>query len=129
MSKEWHTYAHVLVNWVARNHKISNKIITNFIHKKGPNHVFGFIVPLAPIGPHITVNSETAIENEVVNFKIKKVYTVDSHNTDSLAAFSPIDSKHYILQWFLLEVNIPKKLKQSRGLPHITLASYVAVSK
>ena len=127
LSKEWHENAHVLVNWVARHYKISNNIITDFIQKKGPNHKFGFIVPLAPIGPHITVNPTTAIENEIVDFKIKKIYTVNSYDTNSLAAFCPIDSKYYILQWFLLEVGIPTKLKPRYGLSHITLASYIAV--
>ena len=127
LSNDWYENAHILVNWVARNHKISNNIITNFIQKKGPNHKFGFIVPLAPIGPHITVNPKTATENEIVQFKIKKIYTTTSYNPTQLAAFCPIDSKYYILQWFLLEVSIPSKLKPKYGLPHITLASYIAI--
>ena len=129
LQKEWHENAHVLVNWVARNYKISNNIITNFIQKKGPKHKFGFIVPLAPIGPHITVNPNTAIENETVDFKIKKIYTTTSYNPSELAAFCPLNSKYYILEWFLLEVSIPSKLKHRHGLPHITLASYIAVHK
>ena len=129
LEKKWHDNAHVLVNWIVRNNKILPSLITNFIEKKGSKHEFRYIVPLSPIGPHITVNPDVAILNQKINFKIKQFYTVDSYNSTAIAAFCPKKSKYYILKWFLLEVDIPQKLKPAGGLPHITLASYVAINK
>ena len=129
LPQEWHYYAHVYVNWIARNYKISSKTISSFINKNGFNYDFGFIVPLAPIGPHITLNPEKAVLNKKVKFNIKNIYTVPSYDCSQIAMFSPPKQPHHILQWFLLEVDLPEQLKPKKGLPHITLASYVGVTK
>ena len=95
----------------------------------GLKYNFGYIVPLATIGPHITINPKNAIINKKINFKVKKIYQTKSYNMCKLAAFCPKNFKYYVLRWFLLEVSIPNNLKPLKGLPHITLASYVAVNK
>ena len=131
LNKMWHLEKCDLLKQIKDKYSQSEsvkEVREKFIKNKGDQYEFKFCLPLAPIGPHISIN-KTRI-NIPKEFKIKDIYVVESLDSKSEtyepALFSP-ETKHYVLQWYLLEVDIDEELKPEFGKPHISLACYMAI--
>ena len=132
LPKQWHDHKHEFVKFISQNFEIDKSLISKFDKSKNlNNHDFKFELPLAPIGPHISIKE--AKLGETVNFKIKDIYETESLYSQiqeyKPALFSSA-KRHYVLKWYLLEVELEEKFQlDNNELAHIALACYSAIEK